>query len=79
MPDTVDIHAIVLLMEHFLEIHHKQLDESTERLTELARSVGVERNFGENLDSLVDRVKRLAHGDFTDEEPPTFRERSSVK
>ena len=74
MSDTVDINTIVTLMEHFLEVHHKQTHEATERLTALARSVGVERHFGETLDSLVDRVRRLSHGDFSDEEPPTFKE-----
>src|SRR5512135_2313415 len=76
MPDSVDIDAVLLLMEHFLELHRRQVQETAERLTSLASSVGIERKYGETLDQLVERVRKTAQKGFPEEEPPTARERS---
>jgi hypothetical protein len=69
MPDSVDVDAVLLLMEHHLEIHHKRTDELLERLTELARGIGIERFAGESAEALVERVRKLARGEFPDEAP----------
>jgi hypothetical protein len=78
MPDSVDVDAVLLLMEHHLELHHKRTDELLERLTELARGIGIERFIGESADALVDRVRKLARGEFP-EEVPTNPEGPLVK
>ena len=69
MPDSVDVDAVLLLMEHFLEVHHKQTDTLIERLTELAKGIGVEHFAGESPDALVERVRKIARGEFPDETP----------
>jgi hypothetical protein len=69
MPDSVDIDAVLLLMEHFLEVHHKQTDILIARLTDLARGIGVEHFVGESPDALVERVRKIARGEFPDETP----------
>ena len=78
MPDSVDIDTVLLLMEHFLEVHRKETNELITRLTELAKGIGVERFIGETPDALVARVRKIAREGFPDE-APTNREGTLVK
>ncbi len=78
MPESIDIDAVLLLMEHFLEIHSQQARESTEKIVELARSIGLERGAGESLEGLVERARSLTSQDSYEEEPPTLREGRAV-
>ena len=73
-----NVDAVLLLMEHHLELFRKSEKDAEERLTTLAASVGVTRRLHEPLGELVDRVRRLSQGEFPAEEPPTNREGSKA-